>query len=105
MPPQNSQAPQLQMQPNDAAASLAMATHISTQLATPQQPAPQEALQAPPEAETPTDPEVAAKNDKVLTEIQGLRDDLQTLVAPKPVEQEIADIRQQLEALKNEPER
>lgn len=38
MPPQISQPPHPGMPPNDAAASLAMATHISTQLATPQQP-------------------------------------------------------------------
>lgn len=100
---QNSQPSALT--PDDHAANLALATHISTQLATPQQPmeAPQEAPQA--STDLPGDPEVAEKNDKVLIELQGLRDDLQTLVAPKPVEQEISDIRKQLEDLKNEPER
>lgn len=46
-----------------------------------------------------------AKNDRVLQEIEGLREELKVIVAPKSVEQEVSDIRKELEALKNEPNR
>lgn len=49
--------------------------------------------------------EAEMKNDRILSEIEGLRDELKIIVAPKGVEQEVADIRKELEALKNEPNR
>lgn len=94
MPPK-SQVPQ---NPNDAGANLAMATHISTQLAAPQQP--QEAPQAPIGApEDVTQIDLAPQVEKMQKEI----DDLKKKVAQEPKD-DIAEMKQMIQYALNEDE-
>lgn len=70
MPPTNSQHPG--MAPNDAAAALALATHLSTQLAAPQQP--QEAQNAPVEpAAPPQAPDLSIEVEALQKEVDSLK--------------------------------
>jgi peptidoglycan hydrolase CwlO-like protein len=89
MPPTNSQP---SVQPNDAAANLAMATHISTQLATPQQP-----LQG---AETPLqtmqDTHDAPDLTATVEALQKQVDALQKQVDKEP-QDDIKEMRQMIE--------
>lgn len=98
MPPQNSQAPHPGLPPNDAAASLAMATHISTQLAAPQQP--QEAENAPTGApEDVTQIDLAPQVEKLQKEV----DDLKQQIKKDPKD-DLAEIKQMVQDALNENE-
>lgn len=91
MPPPNSQAPHPGMQPDDAAASLAMATHISTQLAAPQQP--QEAHQEPQGApEDVTQIDLAPQVESLQKQV----DSLTKKVAQEPKD-DLSEIRKMVE--------
>lgn len=97
MPPEN-QVKHPGLPPNDAAANLAMATHISTQLAAPQQP--QEAPQAPgtaPEDVTQIDlaPQVEALEKQVA--------DLTKKVAQQPKD-DLAEMKQMIQDALDEDE-
>lgn len=103
------------MSEDDIAASLGFATTLSEPLLPQdrindtQTESPQENKGEPKEEPGNTSGQLSAeaekKNDKILTELQGIRDDMKVVVAPKSVEQEVADIRKELETLKNEPNR
>lgn len=88
MSPTNSQPPN---NPNDHAANLALATHISTQLAAPQQP--QEAPQAPTGApEDVTQIDLAPQVETMQKEIDSLKKQIQ-----KDPKDDLAEIRQMVE--------
>lgn len=95
MPPQNSQAPHPGMAPNDAAAALSLATHLSTQLATPQQP--EMAPTGAPEDVTQIDlaPQVQALEEQVAA--------LTKKVAQQPQE-DLAEMKQMIQDALNEDE-
>lgn len=87
----SSQAPHPGMAPDDAAASLAMATHISTQLATPQQP--QEAQNAPTGApEDVTQIDLAPQVEQLQKQV----DALTKKVAQEPKD-DLSEIRKMVE--------
>lgn len=99
MPPQNSQqSTHPGMPPDDAAASLAMATHISTQLAAPQQP--MDAQNAPTGApEDVTQIDLAPQVEAMQKEI----DSLKKQVAQQPKD-DIAEMKQMIQDALNEDE-
>lgn len=89
--------------PNNAAAALALATHLSTQLATPQQDAPQ-APETPLQTlqDTHQAPDLSNEVADIQKQIEGIQKALQKDETDD--QKEIASIRQELEELKNEPE-
>lgn len=95
MPEQISQDQPSALGPDDHAANLALATHISTQLATPEQP--QEAPTGAPEDVTQID--LAPQVEKLQKEV----DDLKKQVAQQPRD-DIAEMRQMIEQALNEDE-
>lgn len=91
MPPPISQDQPSAFTPDDHAANLAMATHISTQLATPEQP--QEAQNAPTGApEDVTQIDLAPQVEKLQKEV----DDLKKQAAQQPKD-DLAEMRQMIE--------
>lgn len=94
MPDQNSQAPAINqppaLTPDDHAANLALATHISTQLATPEQP--QKAQNAPTGPEDVTQIDLAPQVESMQKEI----DSLKKQVAQQPKD-DIAEMRAMIE--------
>lgn len=94
MPPQN-QPPSLQ--PNDLAANLALATHISTQLAAPQQPQQDNGLQELQDAHQAPD------LTPIVQQLQQQVAALTKKVAQEP-QNELAEIRQMVEQAIAEPD-
>ncbi len=98
MQPANSQAQPSSLGPDDHAANLALATHISTQLATPQMPQePQNAPTGAPEDVTQIDlaPQVEAMQKEI--------DTLKKQVAKQP-QDDIAEMKKMIEDALAEPD-
>ncbi len=92
MPPQNSQAPQQDMNPDEIAAILGLLTTVGTNHMKSQMPqeAPPETPQAPVEA--PQAPDLAPEVEKLQKEVDALKKQIQ-----KDPKDDLAEIRKQVE--------